>query len=117
VLLAVGLALWPGTAWAREIAPFDEPVPPLHPVPGVTHEVVVEGGAAESISRIECPAGYTVAVYAEGLSAPDGLAFGPFGALHVAEETAGRVSRISPDGTATPVVSGLANPEGIALRH
>jgi sugar lactone lactonase YvrE len=115
VLLAVALALQPGTAWAREIAPSAELAPPFRPVPRVTHEVVVGSGSGESVSRIECPAGYTVAVYAVGLSAPDGLAFGPFGALHVAEEAAGRVSRISPDGSATPVVSGLVNPEGIAF--
>jgi len=35
--------------------------------------------------------------------------------LHVAEETAGQVSRIESDGSVTPVITGLANPEGIAF--
>jgi sugar lactone lactonase YvrE len=87
----------------------------LRPVPGATDDAAVGSGAGKSIPRIECPTGYTAAVYAQGLSGPDGLAFGPSGALYVAEETAGRVSRIAPEGGATPVVSGLANPEGIAF--
>jgi glucose/arabinose dehydrogenase len=35
--------------------------------------------------------------------------------LHVAEEMAGRISRIEPGGSITTVVSSLANPEGIAF--
>jgi sugar lactone lactonase YvrE len=69
----------------------------------------------DSIPRIQCPAGYTATLYAQGLSSPDGLAFSPSGVLHVAEETAGRVSRIEPGGGITTVVSSLANPEGIAF--
>jgi sugar lactone lactonase YvrE len=115
VLLVLVLILWPSDVWAREVAPFADPVPVLRPVPGVIEDAALGSGARESIPRIECPPGYTVALYAQGLSAPDGLAFSPSGALHVAEETAGRVSRIAPGGGATPVVSGLANPEGIAF--
>jgi sugar lactone lactonase YvrE len=33
----------------------------------------------------------------------------------VAEELAGRVSRVDADGTVTPLVEGLASPEGIAF--
>ena len=113
VLLVVALTLWSSTAWAREIAPFVDFGSVLRPVLGATGGSVLSRG--ESIPRIECPPGYTVAFYAQGLSAPDGLAFSPSGALYVAEETSGRVSRIAPDGGATPVVSGLANPEGIAF--
>jgi sugar lactone lactonase YvrE len=69
----------------------------------------------DSIPRIQCPTGYTATLYAQGLSSPDGLAFSPSGVLHVAEETAGRVSRIEPGGNITTMVSSLANPEGIAL--
>jgi sugar lactone lactonase YvrE len=69
----------------------------------------------DSIPRIQCTPGYTATLYAQGLSSPDGLAFSPSGVLHVAEETAGRVSRIEPGGSITTVVSSLANPEGIAF--
>ena len=69
----------------------------------------------DPIPRIQCPPGYTATLYAQGLSSPDGLAFSPSGVLHVAEETAGRVSRIEPGGSITTVVSSLANPEGIAF--
>lgn len=69
----------------------------------------------DPIPRIQCQAGYAATLYAQGLSAPDGLAFSPSGVLHVAEETAGRVSRIESGGSITTVVSGLANPEGIAF--
>jgi DNA-binding beta-propeller fold protein YncE len=75
----------------------------------------VRRATGPSDPRIHCPPGYAVTVYAEGLSGPDGLAFSPSGFLHVAEESAGRVSRIAPDGSATPVVTGLASPEGIAF--
>jgi len=67
------------------------------------------------IPRIQCPPGYTAILYAQGASSPDGLAFSPSGVLHVAEETAGRVSRIEPGGSITTVVSGLDRPEGIAF--
>jgi sugar lactone lactonase YvrE len=73
------------------------------------------GAANDGLPRIACPAGYTASVYAEGLAGPDGLAFNPAGVLHVAEETAGRVTRVEPDGQLTPVVSGLDSPEGIAF--
>jgi glucose/arabinose dehydrogenase len=67
------------------------------------------------LPRIQCTHAYTAIVYAEGLSSPDGLAFSPIGVLHVAEEAAGRVSRIGPAGRATPVITGLVSPEGIAF--
>ncbi len=70
----------------------------------------------DPIPRIQCPPGYTATLYVQGLSSPDGLAFSPSGLLHVAEETAGRVSRIESGGSiTTTVVSGLTNPEGIAF--
>lgn len=69
----------------------------------------------DPIPRIRCPAGYTATLYAQGLSSPDGLAFSPSGMLHVAEETAGRVSRIELGGSITTVVSSLTNPEGVAF--
>ncbi|HID64807.1 MAG TPA: hypothetical protein EYP49_18980 [Anaerolineae bacterium] len=70
----------------------------------------------DTITRVQCLPGYTAALYAQGFSSPDGLAFSPSGLLHVAEETAGRVSRIEPGGsTTTTVVSGLDSPEGITF--
>jgi len=69
----------------------------------------------DPLPRIQCPQGYTATVYAEGLSSPDGLAFSPAGILHVAEETAGRVSQVGPTGRITPVITGLTSPEGIAF--
>jgi sugar lactone lactonase YvrE len=69
----------------------------------------------DPIPRIQCPPGYMATLYAQGLSSPDGLAFSPSGVLHVAEEMAGRISRIEPGGSITTVVSSLANPEGIAF--
>jgi len=72
-------------------------------------------GLGDPLPRIQCPPGYTATVYAEGLSSPDGLAFSPAGILHVAEETAGRVSQVGPTGLITPVITGLTSPEGIAF--
>jgi DNA-binding beta-propeller fold protein YncE len=43
------------------------------------------------------------------------LAIGPAGILHVVEEGAGRVSQIDDKGKATPLLTGLDSPEGIAL--
>jgi alkaline phosphatase len=100
VLLLVALSLSPGIALARDGRPRAEPFTSVN---------------RDVIPRIQCPAGYVAKSYAEGLSLPDGLAFSPDGMLYVAEETAGRVSRIEADGTVTPVVTGLHFPEGIAF--
>ena len=80
----------------------------------------VEHGIGEPASHLRCEPGYSATYYARGLRGPDGLAFGPSGApqdgaLYVAEERAGRVSRIEPDGRITPILGGLRNPEGIAF--
>jgi len=72
-------------------------------------------GVGDPIPRIQCQPGYTATLYAQGLASPDGLAFDPSGVLYVAEEEAGRVSRIEPGGSITTVISGLASPEGIAF--
>jgi glucose/arabinose dehydrogenase len=69
----------------------------------------------DPLPRIQCPPGYTARVYAQGLVAPDGLAISPAGILHVAEEQAGRVSRIDAGGHVTPVLTGLDSPEGITF--
>lgn len=69
----------------------------------------------DPLPRVQCPTGYTAKIYAEGLSSPDGLAFDPAGLLYVAEETAGRVTRINTDGSKTTILTGLTLPEGIAF--
>lgn len=69
----------------------------------------------DPVDRIQCPPGYVVTVYAEGLASPDGLALSPEGVLHVAEEASGRVSRVNQDRSVSPVLTGLQNPEGIAF--
>jgi len=71
--------------------------------------------AGEPLPRIVCPPGYTASIYASGLISPDGLAFAPDGRLAVAEERAGRVSRIELGGARTLLTKGLASPEGIAF--
>jgi alkaline phosphatase len=116
VLLLLVLALAPSDAPAKEPMPHAEPVSALHLVP-ITKDSAAQfpNTIGDPLPRIQCPAGYTATLYAEGLSSPDGLARSPDGELHVAEEKAGRVVRIELDGSITPVIAGLDNPEGIAF--
>jgi uncharacterized repeat protein (TIGR01451 family) len=88
LLMGMALALWPGGAGAD---------------------------SGEILPRVECVGGYVATICAEGLRAPDGLAFNPDGVLHVAEERAGQVSRVAANGSVTPVLNGLSSPEGIAF--
>lgn len=69
----------------------------------------------DRLERILCTKDYTAFVYAVGLSAPDGLCFDAEGALVVAEEAAGRITRISKEGTHSPLAEGLRSPEGLCL--
>lgn len=69
----------------------------------------------DPVPGVACNPSYSATIYAEGLTAPDGLAFNPSGVLYVAEETAGRVTEVSSSGALTPVMTGLSNPEGIAF--
>ena len=105
LLLLTAALLRPGTALAQ-----------LNPGSIATSSVTLAiRSVGDPLPRIQCTQGYTASIYAEGLSSPDGLAFSPAGVLHVAEETAGRVSQIGPAGSMTPVITGLASPEGIAF--
>ncbi|TEU16699.1 MAG: hypothetical protein E3J21_10105 [Anaerolineales bacterium] len=115
VLLLMALAISPTATLAREATLFADQGSASHFIPMAMESTTVVSAVGEPIPRIQCPAGYTATIYAEGLSSPDGLAFSPSGVLYVAEETAGQVSRIESDGSVTPVISGLANPEGIAF--
>ena len=83
--------------------------PPPHPASSVPSTIGLP------LPRIQCVAGYTATIFAEGLAAPDGLASGPDDLLYVTEEGAGRVSRIEANGSLTPVIEGLNQPEGIAF--
>lgn len=53
-------------------------------------------------------------VFLGGLASPDGLAMASDGTVFVAEEAAGVVRGISPDGTVFTAMAGLESPEGIA---
>ena len=103
---ALALLLMMATVLSSGVAVAMEGIPGAEPPTGTRWDV---------IPRIQCPTGYVAKSYAEGLSSPDGLAFGPEEVLYVAEEAAGRVSRIEADGSATPVVTELHQPEGIAF--
>lgn len=101
-----------GTSWAEVETPG---------LLGVTEKTYTPSlqlanlSVGDPVTNVQCLPGYIATLYAQGLSSPDGLAFSPSGLLYVAEETAGRVSRIEPGGSITTVVSGLAHPEGIAF--
>lgn len=107
LLLGVALAVEAATSADRGLV--SRPLLPTTARPAAALDV------GDPLPRIQCPAGYTATVYAEDLSSPDGLAFSPDGVLYVAEETAGRVSRVGAGGLVTPIMGGLANPEGIAF--
>jgi glucose/arabinose dehydrogenase len=49
------------------------------------------------LANVEAPLGFQANVYAEGLSEPRFIAFGPDGALYVAERGAGRITRLPDD--------------------
>lgn len=53
-------------------------------------------------------------VFLDGLRSPDGLALGPDGTVYVAEETAGKVTGITPDGVVFTLMQNLHSPEGVA---
>jgi sugar lactone lactonase YvrE len=82
---------------------------------GTTGVTLTASAVGDPLPRIQCIQDYTATIYARDLSSPDGLAFSPAQVLHVAEETAGRVSQIGPNGIVTPVITGLTMPEGIAF--
>ena len=114
-LLLFGLALLPAATQAKEATPSPPLSSQAHFAPMAIGLTSPTSAVGDPITRIQCPAGYTATIYAEGLSSPDGLAFSPTGVLHVAEETTGQVSRIEPNGTVTTILAGLDHPEGIAF--
>jgi sugar lactone lactonase YvrE len=112
LLLLISVAALPGVVRAKEpsLPAASEHIPLV-----IIENLKPLNAVGDPLPRIQCQNNYTATIYAEGLIGPDGLAFSPTGTLYVAEETAGRVSRIEPDGSATPVLSGLNSPEGIAF--
>jgi alkaline phosphatase len=69
----------------------------------------------DPVSRVVCVADYAPTVFAEGMAAPDGLAMNADAVLYVAEEKAGRVSRVDSYGRVTTVLENLRSPEGITF--
>jgi sugar lactone lactonase YvrE len=71
------------------------------------------GAVGDALERIACPEGYAAFVFANDLSAPDGLAFDASGRLLVVEETTGEITRIDKHGKHKTVAEGLHSPEGL----
>ena len=61
---------------------------------------------------LRTPAG-RVAVWVRDLNDPTAVVVSPDGGVFVAEEGAGRVSRVHPEGTTTVVADGLGQPRDI----
>jgi sugar lactone lactonase YvrE len=113
LLLAASLIAAPAQAdSAHRGAGADRTVANLLPLLLVAQDNPAFG---EPPPRVTCPEGFEVLVYATDLESPGGLALDPNDVLYVAEENAGRVSRVGPDGTLERVVTGLDYPEGIAF--
>jgi len=72
-----------------------------------------EVSVGDALARISCPPDYQAFVFATGLSSPDGMCFGPKGALYVVEETLGQVTQITQAGDHIPLAKSLRSPEGI----
>jgi glucose/arabinose dehydrogenase len=76
--------------------------------------------AQDHVAMVNAPVGFRVDVFAENLSSPRRMAFGPDGWLYVTESGTGRVLRLSDvdgDGRADTIASvleGLDRPAGIA---
>lgn len=70
---------------------------------------------------LKLPAGYSISIFAKGLVNPRVMTYGPNGML-VSEMSAGRVSYLADEDTdgdidqIVPIISGLNNPHGIALK-
>lgn len=65
------------------------------------------------LPRIITPLNYQAVIHAIGLASPDGLAWSLDGSLYVAEESAGRISKVAPNGVVTVYAAGISSPEGI----
>src|SRR5437016_12779294 len=69
------------------------------------------------------PVGFTVSIFAAGVSGVRFLALGPGGAVYATQSGSGQIVRLvdaNGDGTAesvVPVLTGLSDPSGIAFRR
>ncbi len=117
LLLFGGWSLLPPTVQANRqpAGPFPSRTISFVSVMPEQHVQAEPNTVGDPVGYVTCPTGYTATVYAEGLLSPDGLALSPAGELYVAEEGAGQVSRVDPDGAVAPVLTGLNSPEGIAF--
>ena len=82
--------------------------------------LVVLGVAAWSftaVQTLDVPAGFEIAVFADGLDGVRTLKMGPDGMLYAVLSSAGRVVRLDPagSGSAVGVVDGLNSPYGLAF--
>lgn len=114
-LLLMALAVSASAVRAWEATPQPDPASDSPHGPKAPRDPQTVRAVGDPVPRIQCQAGYTARILAEGLSSPDGLAFSPARVLYVAEETAGRVSRVESYGSVAPILGGLRNPEGIAF--
>ncbi len=72
---------------------------------------IAAAGASVPAGAVSCEPSLMLS----GLSSPVGMAFDKDGNLLVAEWSAGRVTRIAPDGGRTVLASGLSGPSGLAI--
>jgi glucose/arabinose dehydrogenase len=82
--------------------------------------LAASGALAQSSDAPSAPEGFTVEIFAEGLGAPRGMAFGPDGHLYVTDSRGGRVlvlvdrDRDARADSVETVLEGLDLPSGIA---
>ncbi len=87
------------------------PLYPHHLTQESSHLITI----GDIITRVVCSPSYTATIYAENLTAPDGLAFDSTGLLYVVDETPGQVFQVDASGVMTIVLQDLISPEGIAF--
>jgi glucose/arabinose dehydrogenase len=95
-----------------EVTPASMPQP--YASPAVDNSSSVVPRPANAIP--EAPQGFTVSLFAGGLTHPRFLAVAPNGDVFVTEPDAGKITVLSPDGAhRTTFVSGMNKPHGIAF--
>jgi glucose/arabinose dehydrogenase len=89
-------------------------LPPPHASPAVDNSSSVVPRPANAIPQ--APPGFTVSLFASGLTHPRFLAVAPNGDVFLAEPDAGKITAFAPDGShRTTFASGLNKPHGIAF--
>src|SRR5207247_5472165 len=102
---------------ACRAAPVGEHPPPPPPPPGSIDTIPIAGQA------LYVPHGFTINLFASGVSGVRYLALGPSGAVYASLPGAGQIVRLvdadgdgAADGPPQPVLTGLDGPFGIAFR-